>query len=787
MRISFVFPILLLSAAFISAQPSMELYPSLKTAGVNIYLNDTSDPEGDVSATIKYRLSGTSDWMEGFPLTLVSEKSWLSGSLFWLEPGTNYDVATQLSDPTTPGLNSSFTGTFSTRLEFDFTAASNKLIVSPNGTGTACSEAQPCGFATALAQVTAGQDIELKGGVYYLGGLKLEKSGTANAPITIRGRLGEQAILDGSDPDPYTWQPTNVAGVFVANLKTANANTNCVIVDGVRLYPYSRLGNDLFKLELGCILGQPVPIGLSGMWRDPRENTVIPFAVPNPFYKKLYVHLDDDTNPTTHDLSVSLQKTCITIDSQSFIRFKDITFRYYGVAPARYAVLLNNCNDIVFDHCLFDHNDKNIVVRGRSDHFTAQYCTFLDDTDWGTYIGKATYEPATPFLCYGSLPDLYPYNDRLAELGGITLDHGFIGRGTIIRGNVFQGFMDGTKGVSPPGAPEVTYTQEIDIFENVLNGGDDGIEIDGVAGNVRFVKNQLRDCSAAISLAPAQYGPVYLIRNVISDFHETLFTYEGAPDLQRAVGTPLKFQSGFGVKTGEVFAFHNTICVKGTGSAYGLEVFKTGDMDLFTAKNNIFFAEKNFALALRNSGAEPLLLDLDYNNYNCSDTLVRIQLSTGIQYFPDLQGFTTATGLEQNGLRADPLFMDTSANDYHLMFGSPCVDRGVVIPGINDRGFNGAAPDLGAFEQTPMSATANPPSGIRFRLSPNPAKDQISIEMGAEDNWSVSVVSMQGNEVAKGDFFGRQLQLKLFGLAAGVYYVRVSGFAGQGLALLVIL
>ncbi len=770
--IKFLVPIFLLIVSALAAQPSLELFPSLETVGVNVQFNNLNDPEKDVTAALEYRLAGEVTWSEGFPLTALFDKNRCSGSLFWLRPATKYEVRVQLNDPSTPGLNMILEGNVTTRPEPDFTPAASQLIVSTSGTGTTCSEGQPCSLATALAQVEAGQDIELRGGVYYIGGLNLAKSGTITAPITIRGRAGETAILDGSDPDPYTWQPgSGTPGLFFTNLKEANANVNCVIVDDIRLFPYRKLQYDLINLEISCILGYPVPAGVSGMFRDPRPSTFIPFQLQNPLYKKLFVHLADGSNPAEHTVIVSLQKSGITLENQSFIRFHNLSFQHYGVRPGGHALWLKNCDEVIVDHCEFSHNDLNITVSGNSDRFTAQFCTFRDNTDWDTYIGKATYEPYSPLLCDGTLPDLYPFSDRVAEVGAIFFDHDCTGRGIVIRGNRFNGFMDGAHG-SPSGfAPEQASSQEIDIFDNEFQGGDDGIELEGWAGNLRFYRNTLRDCGAAISLAPVQTGPVYLIRNIISDFHDDHSTIEGYSDLVHFGGTPMKFQSGATVKIGKVYAFHNTICVKGSGKAYGLEVFPGSSfMEGFEAKNNIFFAEQNHALLLRGSAAQLPSVVLDYNNYLNKDTLIKVQNDNGIQYYLDLPSFTTALGYEAHGLNVDPMFVDTASNNYQLMPASPCIDAGVVIRGINDFNFNGLAPDMGAIESGIIPTRQPILQPWTFSLFPNPADKLLHIETNLTGQWKATILDAFGQPLMH---IENQTDIRIENLPSGLYFMKV--------------
>jgi hypothetical protein len=59
----------------------------------------------------------------------------------------------------------------------------------------------------------------------------------------------------------------------------------------------------------------------------------------------------------------------------------------------------------------------------------------------------------------------------------------------------------------------------------------------------------------------------------------------------------------------------------------------------------------------------------------------------------------TAHGLECNGYEDLPGFTNPTGGDFTLLPSSPNIDRGVLIPGINDN-FVGNAPDVGAYEFT---------------------------------------------------------------------------------------
>jgi hypothetical protein len=65
--------------------------------------------------------------------------------------------------------------------------------------------------------------------------------------------------------------------------------------------------------------------------------------------------------------------------------------------------------------------------------------------------------------------------------------------------------------------------------------------------------------------------------------------------------------------------------------------------------------------------------------------------------YSSLASLQSGTGFETHGRVGNPMFMNAAAGDYRLQPGSPGIDAGVYLPGIND-GYSGAAPDAGAFE-----------------------------------------------------------------------------------------
>jgi len=259
------------------AAASLGLYGTFHTMGVIVTMASTDDPDSDATASVTYRLSGSGAYRQGFPLSRVAETRFV-GSLFWLEPGTAYDVRVTFNDPDGGPLNgTTVQSTASTRTEVPIPVSSHSYYVSPTGSGTACTQAAPCSLNYGLNQAGPGEEVVLRDGIYYWNSFSLPRSGSSGAPIVIRGYTGETAVLDGADPSPFTWTAYG-DGVYSTTINVANPHL--VLANSQRLFPYDNL-TDLQNLS--------------------RDNTPGFYASGT----TLYVHLAGDVNPNTATMVVS--------------------------------------------------------------------------------------------------------------------------------------------------------------------------------------------------------------------------------------------------------------------------------------------------------------------------------------------------------------------------------------------------------------------------------------------------------------------------------------------------
>ncbi|MCR4408333.1 MAG: right-handed parallel beta-helix repeat-containing protein, partial [Anaerolineae bacterium] len=550
---------LLVPPAPVYASASLELYGTFQAMGVIVTIAASDDPDNDATTAVEYRLSESGEYRQGFPLARVANTRFV-GSLFWLEPDTSYEVRVTFSDPDHGPLDGdTVQGTASTRAEITIPTPSKSYYVSPTGSGTECTLTGPCALSYAVSQAQAGEEIVLRGGVYYQDEISLPRSGTSGAPIVIRGYDGETAILDGADPATFTWIAQG-SGVYRTTIHTDG--THLVLTNGQRLFPYDNL-TDLQNLS--------------------RDNTPGLYADGT----TLYVHLAGDANPNSATMIVSRYSTAFYV-AQDYIYFLNLTFRHYGQGEYAKAIYFDGASDNLVQDCIFASNDLGIGIKYASHRNVIQDNEFYDTIfDW----------------LWDGIKD-----EGGLEGGGIAFYDPATGRGNVIRRNTFHGDFDGFH-VCPES--DAAITNETDVYENlVYNMGDDGLETDGQCSNVRIWGNTFHDVLMGISLAPVYGGPVYAIRNLV---------YRTGVGNNDYSGSPFKFNSGDG-PSGPMYLFHNTADAALPGNN-GLYVKAPGDWELIYARNNIWVGTE-YALNNYNT-SEPIDLDYDDLWNGGSGNLVR--------------------------------------------------------------------------------------------------------------------------------------------------------------------
>ncbi|KPK99342.1 MAG: hypothetical protein AMK75_06645 [Planctomycetes bacterium SM23_65] len=353
-------------------------------------------------------------------------------------------------------------------------------------------------------------------------------------------------------------------------------------------------------------------------------------------------------------------------------------------APADKPGLVANEREYLFFEGLTFRNAHWALVLHNASHVTVRQCRFLNVSCGVT----ADYDQERLFIadCVFVGPRTWPPDKtRKVEDRGVQLS----GVGHVVAYNRISGFRDGVD--TRPRLP----VRGIDIHNNEISEcTDDGIELDYSESNCRAYCNRITNVPLGISFQPSRGGPNYAVRNVLLNVgHESFKLHL----------TPVKP----GHMTSGGVILHNTVVKKGPP----FRVWSNeGPARYFYARNNLYVTRDA-------SGAIEITCpmdhaDFDYNLY-AADKPFRRFAAWNRKRYDTIEDFRKATGQERHGLVLTGIEgilatgvrppadknekMSISKNDFRLAVGSPAIDKGEVLPNINDD-FLGLAPDIGAFE-----------------------------------------------------------------------------------------
>jgi len=572
------------------------------------------------------------EYRPAHPLCRIASNQF-AGSFFALTPDTEYTL--RLSSP---AFSSNLLLSVRTRSERFPPATNRTWHVDPAGhdshdgltTGTAFRT-----VARALSGLQSGDRVLLHRGRYYEGDLSVPVSGQPAAPITIEAASDGVAVLDGTDTNFVPAWVVYDAGHQIYRTVCAAQPANAYL-NGEQFYHYQVL-NDLISNRWGQT---------AGYHADGAH---------------LYARFPGGGAPGTNQVAIPARTTGITLANVSHINLIGLEFCYYGAGDYHRGVYIDGGDSNRIERCYFHHNGVGVALKRAAHHNVIQYCLFnespADAFAWSAVKDGDTDYEAGGFVVYGS------NQSNVAN---------------VIRFNRFAHLFDGAHLYSDTASGP---TMNMDFHDNLIEYcGDDGIETDGAGINVRIYRNTFHDFLTGISVAPAQYGPTYVMRNLLYAWHPTA-GYEGYP---------FKFNVSSSMSIDWVHLYHNTCC----------SIVPNQDGFLFkgysrwtniVSRNNIY-AGTDYALE-NWSTINPV--DFDYDALHTTNT-ARFVYWAGTSY-PTPAAFAAGTGQEVHGLAAEPRFREPATNDYRLRPDSPLIDRGIAIPGVNDD-FVGPAPDIGAFE-----------------------------------------------------------------------------------------
>ncbi len=302
------------------------------------------------------------------------------------------------------------------------------------------------------------------------------------------------------------------------------------------------------------------------------------------------------------------------------------------------------------------------------------------------------------------------------------------GNGIIICYNRVVESWDGLQAGESDGTGLRTFN--VDIYNNLVDrASDDACQTDAIHQNVRVFRNRFLNSGSAVSCQPSFGGPCYFLYNEMYNTRIDPFKYHqetayfGALDPQETSG---------------MLAFHNTnICSK---SGW----YESGLWHHVRNRNNLLLGARPNLYTLYVAGGQRG--DLDYDGYNRQQAnLVRYNSGT----YANLPAFFAGAGQEEHGIEVTigefvtasyPVHPEwdwaqgygtpysPSDIDLQLKAGSVAVDRGQVLPNIND-GYTGAAPDLGCYERGRPVPWYGPRPTLTVGVPATPAPERVALRL----------------------------------------------------------
>jgi hypothetical protein len=593
------------------------------------------DTNRNATAALEWRQGGA--FLPGQALVRI-DATHFAGSLFGLQPGTAYEVRVTLADPDGVSGPSTATAPLSTRADNLPEPTLRTLYVAPSGNDSnpGTDPGAPLRTIQRAADLAqAGDLVVIRPGVYRES-VNLPRSGSASQPIVFRGDAG--AILDGADAAiaaGVSWTPAG-GGAYSRALGFA---TGHVVSEAGRLFRYGSLA----ALQA---MGAGAP---GGFFFDGST---------------LFVRFQDQSPPSAHTLQVARLEDGFLVDSRSQIRIEGLEIRHYGAGDYGKGVYLRYASDCVVRWCrIHEVGAAGVWAKGGDRHLIE------DNEIWDTSIFGWPWD-----FTKGSS----------AENNAVVLTNE-VGQGTVIRRNTVHGQFNG---IAPCGdTPPVSgVTNETDVYDNLLfQHTDDGFEPEGYCANVRLWGNTLREVHMAFAVAPAGTGPLWILRNVASGIGNTRTSQQDG-----YTASAIKINSGYPTPVGPLLVFHNTFTTDAPATD-AVALLNPGFSSLIRVRNNVI-AGTRYSLYKVNPASWDGNGDLLYTSDG-----TRFVSWEGTRY-ANLGAFRAGTGQEPNGLSAPPQFVAPAVGDFTPALGSPLIDAGLVLPGIND-GYLGLAPDVGAIER----------------------------------------------------------------------------------------
>jgi hypothetical protein len=196
---------------------------------ISLLLPVTGSLPQTATATVRYRLSGSSQWLVGHPLYRIRPSysttpavGSLQDAFAWpiidLQPGTTYEVEVTVSSSGSQVVKSA---QFATRALPPDAGPPNKTISAGASSAT---------IQSVFNSLVPGDVVEFADGTYNIDNIEIDRSGSENSPIYIRGQSRDGVIL--RDTNGYILRLRNASHLVIENLTLSGAGSDGGVSSG---------------------------------------------------------------------------------------------------------------------------------------------------------------------------------------------------------------------------------------------------------------------------------------------------------------------------------------------------------------------------------------------------------------------------------------------------------------------------------------------------------------------------------------------------------------------------
>ena len=292
-------------------------------------------------------------------------------------------------------------------LVFPLIGYAGTFFVAPNGdnnnAGTITNPWRTVKYS--LSQLSAGDTLNIREGIYYENTFNIHLQGTSANPIIIQNYQDEPVTINGGFDD-FVNTPNALWNIVdtVINLYKSNIAINGNFVNS--WFPNDSIQIIEYEDTLNLMTQNYDPVdGFNPIYQGPgiylKEDGYLYIRLeqnPNDLFdvdSNAIVGKPIDINPNNNNINIFSSKVLFYLDNAHYLKFKGINFLY-----SKYLFdVRNGCSNISFENCKMRYGNTGFIIRDGF-YFDISKCEFdngLPQNVYWTDVKNKAYEVAEPY------------------------------------------------------------------------------------------------------------------------------------------------------------------------------------------------------------------------------------------------------------------------------------------------------------------------------------------------------------------------------------------------------